>query len=208
MNTPTLHNLIIEKTVTALQNDVRSMVAETVTRTIREEVRNVAEREAVVEAVATRVASMDIDVYSALDAILRDSIAEQIASVREALMQQILKERVAVSASDIAYYITSNNGSALYSNIMDRCIEHLVTSDLTNFAARVEETAIERIVSQSTSPSARRRIEDAAASRVADDLLRRMEEDAKASMVPEESADPIRDDAEALLNAVMNGGPF
>jgi hypothetical protein len=204
MNTTTLNTMIINNVTDTLLCEVRASVGDTVTQVVREEVRNAMEREAVPEAVAARVASMDIDVYSSLNAVLHESVAQQISTVREVIMQSIMAERVRnVSPADLAYYII-NSGGALTDQIVEKCMEQSET-----MVAVATDRAVERCIdSLLGSATSRRRIEELIAAKMAETLLARMEATATASMVPDGTAEPIRDDAEALANAIMNGGPF
>lgn len=204
MNTATLNTMIINNITNTLAAEVRSHIVDTAAQAVREEVRIAVEREAVAVAVAERVATMDIDVHSSLNALLRESVAEQISTVRETIMTNLMTERVRnVSLPDLAYYIT-NNGGTLTEQIMERCMER--SADIVESATdRVVERSIDTLLGSSSS---RRRIEEMVAARVADALLARMEAAATASMVPDGTAEPIRDDAEALANALMNGTPF
>lgn len=204
MNTTTLNTMIINNATETLLREVRDSVGDTVTQVVREEVRSAMEREAVPEAVAARVASMDIDVHSSLNAVLQESVAQQISTVREIIMQNVMTERMrSVSPADIAYYIV-NNSSTLTVQIAERCMEQS-ESIVTGATDRVVERCVDTLLG---SPASRRRIEEMIAEKMAATLLARMEATATASMVPDGTAEPIRDDAEALANALLNGTPF
>ena len=204
MNTTTLNTMIINNATETLLREVRDSVGDTVTQVVREEVRSAMEREAVPEAVAARVASMDIDVHSSLNAVLQESVAQQISTVREIIMQNVMTERMrSVSPADIAYYIV-NNSSTLTVEIAERCMEQS-ESIVAGATDRVVERCVDNLLGSSSS---RRRIEEMVAAKVAATLLERMEASATASMVPDGTAEPIRDDAEALANALLNGTPF